>query len=81
MQNAKQMNSGLKHVLEAGIEDFRLPEVRSSPRLNPPHPAGVPSVYTTPVGHLTASTFSLHVFCVSLTPVTCQSLSLCGVAV
>lgn len=46
MQNAKQMNSGLKHALEAGIEDFRLPEVRSSPRPNPPNTAGVPSVYT-----------------------------------
>lgn len=27
VQNAKQMNSGLKHVLESGIEDLRLPEV------------------------------------------------------
>nr|XP_057927900.1 REST corepressor 3 [Doryrhamphus excisus] len=26
VQNAKQMNSGLKHVLEPGISDFRLPE-------------------------------------------------------
>ncbi|XP_077380090.1 REST corepressor 3 [Festucalex cinctus] len=26
VQNAKQMNSGLKHVLECGINDFRLPE-------------------------------------------------------
>ncbi|XP_051238127.1 REST corepressor 3 isoform X4 [Dicentrarchus labrax] len=26
VQNAKQMNSGLKHVLESGIEEFRLPE-------------------------------------------------------
>ncbi|XP_061626409.1 REST corepressor 3 isoform X3 [Phyllopteryx taeniolatus] len=26
VQNAKQMNSGLKHVLESGINDFRLPE-------------------------------------------------------
>ncbi|XP_061535457.1 REST corepressor 3 isoform X2 [Phycodurus eques] len=26
VQNAKQMNSGLKHVLESGIHDFRLPE-------------------------------------------------------
>uniref|UniRef100_A0A3Q4GNV8 REST corepressor 3 n=1 Tax=Neolamprologus brichardi TaxID=32507 RepID=A0A3Q4GNV8_NEOBR len=26
VQNAKQMNSGLKHMLESGIEDFRLPE-------------------------------------------------------
>ncbi|XP_075907496.1 REST corepressor 3 [Nelusetta ayraudi] len=26
VQNAKQMNSGLKHVLESGIEDLRLPE-------------------------------------------------------
>ncbi|KAM9819202.1 REST corepressor 3 [Syngnathus typhle] len=26
VQNAKQMNSGLKHVLERGIEAFRLPE-------------------------------------------------------
>lgn len=30
VQNAKQMNSGLKHVLEAGIEEFRLAEVRRS---------------------------------------------------
>lgn len=27
VQNAKQMNSGLKHVVESGIEEFRLPEV------------------------------------------------------
>ncbi|XP_054634964.1 REST corepressor 3 isoform X2 [Dunckerocampus dactyliophorus] len=26
VQNAKQMNSGLKHVLDPGINDFRLPE-------------------------------------------------------
>uniref|UniRef100_A0A674NY39 REST corepressor 3 n=1 Tax=Takifugu rubripes TaxID=31033 RepID=A0A674NY39_TAKRU len=26
VQNAKQMNSGLKHALEASLEDFRLPE-------------------------------------------------------
>ncbi|XP_042253163.1 REST corepressor 3 isoform X1 [Thunnus albacares] len=26
VQNAKQMNSGLKHMLESGIEDFKLPE-------------------------------------------------------
>uniref|UniRef100_A0A3P8TNV2 REST corepressor 3 n=1 Tax=Amphiprion percula TaxID=161767 RepID=A0A3P8TNV2_AMPPE len=26
VQNAKQMNSGLKHMLETGIEEFRLPE-------------------------------------------------------
>ncbi|KAG7236919.1 hypothetical protein INR49_000108 [Caranx melampygus] len=26
VQNAKQMNSGLKHMLESGIEEFRLPE-------------------------------------------------------
>ncbi|KAM8843587.1 REST corepressor 3 [Synchiropus picturatus] len=26
VQNAKQMNSGLKHVLESGIDQFRLPE-------------------------------------------------------
>ncbi|XP_029950051.1 REST corepressor 3 [Salarias fasciatus] len=26
VQNAKQMNSGLKHMLECGIEEFRLPE-------------------------------------------------------
>ncbi|XP_038570709.1 REST corepressor 3-like isoform X2 [Micropterus salmoides] len=26
VQNAKQMNSGLKHVVESGIEEFRLPE-------------------------------------------------------
>ncbi|CAL8334418.1 unnamed protein product [Lota lota] len=26
VQNAKQMNSGLKHVVEMGIDDFRLPE-------------------------------------------------------
>ncbi|XP_068606832.1 REST corepressor 3 [Brachionichthys hirsutus] len=26
VQNAKQMNSGLKNALEAGVEDFRLPE-------------------------------------------------------
>uniref|UniRef100_A0A669DFD5 REST corepressor 3 n=1 Tax=Oreochromis niloticus TaxID=8128 RepID=A0A669DFD5_ORENI len=26
VQNAKQINSGLKHMLESGIEDFRLPE-------------------------------------------------------
>lgn len=30
MQNAKQMNSGLKHVLEAGIEELRLPEVQTN---------------------------------------------------
>lgn len=29
VQNAKQMNSGLKHVLEAGIEEFRLAEVQT----------------------------------------------------
>lgn len=27
VQNAKQMNSGLKHALEASVEEFRLPEV------------------------------------------------------
>lgn len=27
VQNAKQMNSGLKHALEASLEEFRLPEV------------------------------------------------------
>lgn len=27
VQNAKQTNSGLKHALEAGLEEFRLPEV------------------------------------------------------
>lgn len=27
MQNAKQTNGGLKHTLEAAIEEFRLPEV------------------------------------------------------
>lgn len=27
MQNAKQTNSGLKHALEASLEEFRLPEV------------------------------------------------------
>lgn len=27
-QNTKQMNSGLKHMLESRIEEFRLPEVR-----------------------------------------------------
>ncbi|XP_029014099.1 REST corepressor 3 [Betta splendens] len=26
VQNAKQMNSGLKHMLESGIDEFRLPE-------------------------------------------------------
>ncbi|XP_027138492.1 REST corepressor 3 isoform X1 [Larimichthys crocea] len=26
VQNAKQMNSGLKHMLDSGIEEFRLPE-------------------------------------------------------
>ncbi|XP_072239646.1 REST corepressor 3 isoform X1 [Leuresthes tenuis] len=26
VQNSKQMNSGLKHVLESGIDDFKLPE-------------------------------------------------------
>ncbi|XP_071401809.1 REST corepressor 3 isoform X2 [Centroberyx affinis] len=26
VQNAKQMNSGLKHIMESGIEEFRLPE-------------------------------------------------------
>ncbi|KAK0133427.1 REST corepressor 3 [Merluccius polli] len=26
VQNAKQMNSGLKHVVEMGVDDFRLPE-------------------------------------------------------
>lgn len=29
VQNAKQMNSGLKHALEASLEEFRLPEVGS----------------------------------------------------
>lgn len=27
VQNSKQMNSGLKHTLEASVEEFRLPEV------------------------------------------------------
>lgn len=27
VQNSKQMNSGLKHTLEASLEEFRLPEV------------------------------------------------------
>uniref|UniRef100_A0A8D3CPR2 REST corepressor 3 n=1 Tax=Scophthalmus maximus TaxID=52904 RepID=A0A8D3CPR2_SCOMX len=28
VQNAKQMNSGLKHMLDSGIEEFTLPEVK-----------------------------------------------------
>lgn len=27
VQNAKQTNSGMKHALEASLEEFRLPEV------------------------------------------------------
>lgn len=32
VQNAKQMNSGLKHALETSLEDFRLPEVQRTGR-------------------------------------------------
>uniref|UniRef100_A0A671X6C3 REST corepressor 3 n=1 Tax=Sparus aurata TaxID=8175 RepID=A0A671X6C3_SPAAU len=66
VQNAKQMNSGLKHMLESGIEEFRLPEVpthstsqipvtssaaSSSSSLHQPPPLLRPSLPATPSLH------------------------------
>uniref|UniRef100_A0A3B4V415 REST corepressor 3 n=1 Tax=Seriola dumerili TaxID=41447 RepID=A0A3B4V415_SERDU len=57
VQNAKQMNSGLKHMLESGIEEFRLPETpvtsstTSSSSLHQPPPLLRPSLPATPSLH------------------------------
>uniref|UniRef100_A0A672GTP6 REST corepressor 3-like n=1 Tax=Salarias fasciatus TaxID=181472 RepID=A0A672GTP6_SALFA len=56
VQNAKQMNSGLKHMLECGIEEFRLPETAvppgaSSSSLHQPPPLLRPSLPATPSLH------------------------------
>ncbi|XP_071206720.1 REST corepressor 3-like isoform X4 [Salvelinus alpinus] len=57
VQNAKQLNSGLKHRMEAGIDDFRLPEGQVTPSSGPSPAATSSSTFQTLV---TSSATSLN---------------------
>ncbi|KAM9491078.1 REST corepressor 3-like isoform 3-T3 [Salvelinus alpinus] len=57
VQNAKQLNSGLKHRMEAGIDDFRLPEGQVTPSSGPSPAATSSSTFQTLV---TSSANSLN---------------------
>uniref|UniRef100_A0A8C7Z1Q2 REST corepressor 3 n=1 Tax=Oryzias sinensis TaxID=183150 RepID=A0A8C7Z1Q2_9TELE len=59
VQNAKQMNSGLKHVLESGIDELRLSEVQGQVTSSGASPAASSSSAQTPVASNALSS-SLH---------------------